>query len=190
MNTQTRTAGRSMRTGDADETTVRGRRRRPILPAGAGHRRRRLLARPSHRVTNRGGCRRYHPVDHFDGGSWLHIKVDVFGIAARRRGGRRVKPPTNGATYSLQPKPSAEKKKWRKTKMLILCTFTALQIFSMPAGPIVVGDAPPNAHVEIHDTSMLRDWVFISKPEFDKAGNYLGSTPRGWVPYAGLGRCN
>ena len=36
---------------------------------------------------------------------------------------------------------------------------------------------------------MMRDWVFIGRPGFDKAGNYQGVSPRGWIPYGGLGVC-
>jgi hypothetical protein len=43
--------------------------------------------------------------------------------------------------------------------MIILCTVVALQIFSAPAGPIIVGDVPPNEPVQIQDTSMMRDWI-------------------------------
>ena len=47
--------------------------------------------------------------------------------------------------------------------MTILCTLVAMQIFSAPAGPINVGVVPPNTAVQIQDTSMMRDWVFIGK---------------------------
>jgi hypothetical protein len=68
---------------------------------------------------------------------------------------------------------------------LILCTAAALNIFSMPAGNIVVGQVPAYKAVQILDSSMLRDWVFIGKPE---PGGGLPS-PRGWIMYAYLGQC-
>jgi hypothetical protein len=65
----------------------------------------------------------------------------------------------------------------------ILCTIVAMQIFSLPGGPIVVGDVPSHAPVQIQDTSLLRDWVFIGKPGPE------GVSPRGWIMYAYLGQC-
>ncbi len=65
----------------------------------------------------------------------------------------------------------------------IMCTAAVLNIFSMPAGSTVVGQVPYGKAVQIQDTSMMRDWVFIGKP-----GEGLPS-PRGWVLYSGLGYC-
>ena len=65
----------------------------------------------------------------------------------------------------------------------IMCTAAALNIFSAPAGYQVVGQVPYGKAVQIQDTSLLRDWVYIGKP-----GDGLPS-PRGWVIYAGLGQC-
>lgn len=65
----------------------------------------------------------------------------------------------------------------------ILCTIVALNIVSLPGGPIVVGEVPSNQPVQIMDTSLLRDWVFIGKPSDN------GVSPRGWVPYGGLTNC-
>ena len=66
---------------------------------------------------------------------------------------------------------------------LILCTAMTLNIFSMPAGSQAVGEVPAHKAVYLIDGSLLRDWVFIGKPERD------GISPRGWVQYAGLGQC-
>jgi hypothetical protein len=66
---------------------------------------------------------------------------------------------------------------------LIFCTTVALNIFSAPAGNTVVGTVPAYAHVYLMDGSLLRDWVFIGKPNPD------GVSPRGWVAYSGLGFC-
>lgn len=66
---------------------------------------------------------------------------------------------------------------------LILCTAVALNIFSLPAGSVVVGQVPAYKAVQIQDTSLMRDWVFVGKP-----GDGLPS-PRGWVAYAYLGQC-
>jgi hypothetical protein len=68
---------------------------------------------------------------------------------------------------------------------LIMCTAAVLNIFSMPAGNIAVGQAPYGVAVQILDTSTFRDWVFIGKPE---RGGALPS-PRGWVLYSALGYC-
>lgn len=65
---------------------------------------------------------------------------------------------------------------------LIMCTAVALNIFSQPAGT-VVGTVPGYKAVQIEDFSLLRDYVFVSKPGPD------GSSPRGWVIYSGLGQC-
>jgi hypothetical protein len=66
---------------------------------------------------------------------------------------------------------------------LILCTAAALNILSMPAGNVVVGQVPAYKAVQIQDTSLMRDFVFIGKP-----GDGLPS-PRGWVKYEYLGQC-
>jgi len=66
---------------------------------------------------------------------------------------------------------------------LIMCSAVALNIFSMPAGSQAVGEVPAHKAVYLMDGSLLRDWVFIGKPERD------GISPRGWVQYAGLGQC-
>ena len=66
---------------------------------------------------------------------------------------------------------------------LIMCTAMALNIFTAPAGSTIVGQVPQYASVYLLDGSLLRDWVFIGKPERD------GISPRGWVQYAGLGQC-
>ncbi len=68
---------------------------------------------------------------------------------------------------------------------LIMCTAAVLNIFSLPAGSVAVGRAPYGVAVQILDTSVLRDWVFIGKPE---PGGALPS-PRGWVLYSALGYC-
>jgi hypothetical protein len=65
---------------------------------------------------------------------------------------------------------------------LIMCTAVALNIFSQPAGH-VVGTVPAYKAVQIDDVSLLRDFVFVSKPGPD------GSSPRGWIQYGGLGTC-
>ena len=66
---------------------------------------------------------------------------------------------------------------------LIMCSLVALNIFSAPAGNTVVGEVPAYQRVYLMDGSLLRDWVFVGKPEPDDV------SPRGWVIYAGLGRC-
>mgnify|MGYP001614387275 FL=1 len=68
---------------------------------------------------------------------------------------------------------------------LVMCTAAVLNIFSMPAGNVSVGQAPYGVPVQILDTSTLRDWVFIGKPG---PGGALPS-PRGWVLYSALGYC-
>ena len=70
---------------------------------------------------------------------------------------------------------------------IILCTATALNIFSMPAGNTVVGKVPPGVAVQLLDTSTLRDWVFVGKPDSFSGGSL--PSPRGWVQYAYLGQC-
>ena len=47
----------------------------------------------------------------------------------------------------------------------ILCTAVTLNIFSAPAGNQVVGPVPSNKDVQLKDSSLLRDWVYIGKPE-------------------------
>ena len=60
-------------------------------------------------------------------------------------------------------------------EMIMLCTIVAMHIFSLPGGPIVVGEVPPNQPVQVQDVSLLRDWAFISKPSDN------GVSPRGWA---------
>jgi hypothetical protein len=67
---------------------------------------------------------------------------------------------------------------------LIMCSLVALNIFSAPAGNTVVGEVPAYQRVYLMDGSLLRDWVFIGKP------GESGVSPRGWVAYRGLGRCD
>jgi hypothetical protein len=66
---------------------------------------------------------------------------------------------------------------------LIMCTAIALNIFTAPAGNTVVGTVPAYREVYLMDGSLLRDWVFIAKPNED------GVSPRGWVIYSQLGQC-
>ena len=66
---------------------------------------------------------------------------------------------------------------------LIMCTAMALNIFSFPAGSTVVGEVPAHKAVYLMDGSLMRDWVFVGKPDQN------GVSPRGWVIYAGLGQC-
>jgi hypothetical protein len=66
---------------------------------------------------------------------------------------------------------------------LILCTAATLNIFSLPAGNVVVGQVPAYKAVQIQDTSLMGDFVFVGKP-----GDGLPS-PRGWVIYAYLAPC-
>ena len=68
---------------------------------------------------------------------------------------------------------------------LIMCTAAALNIFSMPAGNTVVGQVPYGKAVQLMDGSLMKDWVFIGKP--DPQGGI--ASPRGWVLYAHLGQC-
>ncbi len=70
---------------------------------------------------------------------------------------------------------------------IIMCTAAALNIFSMPAGNVVVGQAPYGVAVQLQDTSTLRDWVFVGKP--DPGGHGGLPSPRGWVLYSALGYC-
>ncbi len=69
--------------------------------------------------------------------------------------------------------------------MIIMCTAAVLNIFSMPAGNVAVGQVPYGVPVQIMDTSFMRDWVFIGKP--DPSGAL--PSPRGWVVYSSLGYC-
>ena len=72
---------------------------------------------------------------------------------------------------------------------IALCVATAMNIFSLPAGNTVVATipapVPPSRPfmVQILDTSMFRDWVFIGVPMG------FGPVPIGWVPYASLASC-
>ena len=68
---------------------------------------------------------------------------------------------------------------------IIMCTAAALNIFSYPAGSTVVGHAPRGVAVSIMDGSLMRDWVFVGKP--DPSGAL--PSPRGWVKYEYLGYC-
>jgi hypothetical protein len=63
-----------------------------------------------------------------------------------------------------------------------MCTIAALTISTTPAG-LVVGLVPEHRAVQIEQVSLLRDYVFISKPTPD------GFSPRGWVQYGGLTPC-
>jgi hypothetical protein len=66
---------------------------------------------------------------------------------------------------------------------LVLCTAVALNIFSAPAGDTVVGEVPAHKAVYLMDGSLMRDWVFVGKPDHN------GVSPRGWVIWRGLGPC-
>ena len=66
--------------------------------------------------------------------------------------------------------------------MLTMCTIVAMNILTQPAG-LTVGVVPAHKTVEIEQVSLMRDYVFVSKPGPD------GYSPRGWVVYAGLGQC-
>ncbi len=68
---------------------------------------------------------------------------------------------------------------------LIMCTAAMLNIFSLPAGSVAVGQAPYGVPVQILDRSMLGDWVFVGKPSQDGSQ----ASPRGWVLYSALGYC-
>jgi hypothetical protein len=68
---------------------------------------------------------------------------------------------------------------------IILCTATAINIMSLPAGNTVVGVTALGERVQLQDGSLFRDWVFIGDPGWDK-GVYLGAKSRGWVPYSSL----
>jgi hypothetical protein len=67
----------------------------------------------------------------------------------------------------------------------LICVATALNIMSLPAGNTVVGVTQLGERVQIQDSSLLRDWVFIGTPGWD-GERYLGVRSRGWVPYASL----
>ena len=66
--------------------------------------------------------------------------------------------------------------------MYTLCTIATLAIMSQPGGHVVC-NVPAYKQVQIEDVSLLRDYVFVSKPGPD------GSSPRGWLQYGGLGQC-
>ncbi len=68
---------------------------------------------------------------------------------------------------------------------LIMCTAAMLNIFSLPAGSVAVGQAPYGVPVQIMDRSLMGDWVFVGKP--DRTGAL--PSPRGWVLYSALGYC-
>lgn len=68
----------------------------------------------------------------------------------------------------------------------LICIATVLNIMSLPAGHTVVGVTSLGEQVQIQDSSLLRDWVFIGTPGWDDQGKYLGVRSRGWVPYASL----
>ena len=73
---------------------------------------------------------------------------------------------------------------------IIFCTAVAMNIFSMPAGNTIVGGTFLGERVQIQDTSLMRDWVFIGEPGFELGVNnqqiYTGVKSMGWVAYAGL----
>ena len=71
---------------------------------------------------------------------------------------------------------------------IILCSAIAMNIFSMPAGNVVVGQTTLGQWVQVQDTSTLRDYVFVGEPGWDKTG-YIGVKSMGWVAYNGLA-CN
>ena len=56
--------------------------------------------------------------------------------------------------------------------MYTLCTIATLAIMSQP-GDTVVGNVPAYKAVVVDDVSLLRDYVFVSKPGPE------GSSPRG-----------
>ena len=66
--------------------------------------------------------------------------------------------------------------------MLTMCTIVAMNILTQPAG-LAVGVVPAHKAVQIEQVSLMRDFVFVSKPGPD------GVSPRGWVSYGGLGQC-
>lgn len=68
----------------------------------------------------------------------------------------------------------------------LICIATVLNIYSLPAGHIVVGVTSLGEQVQLQDRSLLGDWVFVGSPGWDDKGNYLGVRSRGWVPYASL----
>ena len=65
---------------------------------------------------------------------------------------------------------------------IFLCTAIALNIFSMPAGNTVVGQVPYGKAVQIQDTSLMRDWVFIGKPGDVPKPPWLGSLGLRYCP--------
>lgn len=68
---------------------------------------------------------------------------------------------------------------------IIMCTAVALNMFTLPAGNHDVGVVPAGKPVMVLEGSLMRDWVFIGKPE----GPNGDWSPRGWVLYSGLGYC-
>lgn len=74
---------------------------------------------------------------------------------------------------------------------VILCVAAAMSVFSLPAGKTVVyalqNPANYQLRVQLLDTSLLRDWVFIGVP----MGPALTPPvlPVGWVKYAELSSC-
>ena len=64
--------------------------------------------------------------------------------------------------------------------MYTLCTIATLAIMSQPGGT-VVGNVPAYKAVVVDDVSLLRDYVFVSKPGPE------GSSPRGWIQYGRAG---
>ena len=76
---------------------------------------------------------------------------------------------------------------------IILCVAAAINIFSLPAGNVVVGTYPlPNERnhpVQVLDNSLLRDWVFVGLPVPPLFGRPASIYPLGWVPYASLATC-
>lgn len=74
----------------------------------------------------------------------------------------------------------------------VLCIATAMNFYSLPAGNTVVYELRPNPNnyqlrVQVLDTSMLRDWVFVGAPV--GVGPTWALLPIGWMPYAGLTQC-
>jgi hypothetical protein len=68
----------------------------------------------------------------------------------------------------------------------IICVATAMSIYSMPAGNVVVGVTTNGEQLQLQDGSLFRDWVFVGDPGWDGKGVYLGARSRGWVPYSQL----
>ena len=76
---------------------------------------------------------------------------------------------------------------------IILCVAAAMSVFSLPAGKTVVYalQNPSNyqLRVQLLDTSLLRDWVFVGLPVPPLFGRPASIYPLGWVPYASLATC-